>query len=147
MRRPVREVIVTAFGVRRTVARTPSSLRSKTQAGSLNGCAVSVAFIGSPFAGMAMSVPRRRAGYARPMSDLPGENPITEAAEEEVDHDPGFKEGDEVWVEDANGRRHPGVFVGMNEAAGWFGGGPSAYIVHPEGHQAADVSLARVMRR
>jgi hypothetical protein len=81
------------------------------------------------------------------MSELPGENPITEAAEREVDNEPAFKEGDEVWVEDANGKRHSGVFVGMNEAAGWFGGGPSAYVVHPEGHQAEVVSLARVMRR
>jgi hypothetical protein len=81
------------------------------------------------------------------MSDLPGENPITEAAEREVNEEPTFKEGDEVWVEDAGGKRHSGVFVGMNEAAGWFGGGPSAYIVHPEGHQAEVVSLARVMRR
>jgi hypothetical protein len=81
------------------------------------------------------------------MSDLPGENPITEAAEREVDDEPAFKEGDEVWVEDVNGKRHSGVFVGMNEAAGWFGGGPSAYVVHPEGHQAEVVSLARVMRK
>ena len=44
----------------------------------------------------------------------------------------GFEEGDEVWVEDGDGRRHPGVFVGDNESAGWFGGGPSAYVVHPE---------------
>ena len=44
----------------------------------------------------------------------------------------GFKEGDKVWVEDADGNRHSGVFVGMNEAAGWFGGGPSAYVAHPE---------------
>src|SRR6201994_2527827 len=102
MRRPVREVIVARLGVRRTVARTPSSLRSKTQAGSLNGCAVSVAFIGSPLTGMAMSVPRPWAGYARVMNDLPGENPITEATEREVNNEPAFKEGDEVWVEDAN---------------------------------------------
>ena len=33
----------------------------------------------------------------------------------------GFKEGQPVWVEDGDGRRHPGVFVGDNEAAGWFG--------------------------
>src|ERR1700742_3630373 len=103
MRRPVREVIVARFGVRRTVARTPSSLRSKTQAGSLNGCAVSDAFIGSPLTAIAGSVPRRRAGYARVMSDLPGENPETEAAEREVDNEPAFKEGEEVWVQDDNG--------------------------------------------
>ena len=71
----------------------------------------------------------------------------TEAAEAEVNAEPAFKEGDEVWVEDANGNRHPGVFVGMNEAAGWFGGGPSAYVVHPEGHQAEVVSLFRITAR
>ena len=71
----------------------------------------------------------------------------TEEAEEEVNADPGYKEGDEVWVEDAEGRRHAGVFVGMNEASGWFGGGPSAYVVHPEAHQAEVVSLARITRR
>ena len=65
----------------------------------------------------------------------------------EVNAEPGFKEGDEVWVEDANGKRHPGVFVGMNEAAGWFGGGPSAYVVHPEAHQAEVVSLARIIQK
>jgi hypothetical protein len=82
-------------------------------------------------------------GYARGMSDET--NPELEAAEREVNAEPAFKEGEEVWVEDANGTRHPGVFVGMNEAAGWFGGGPSAYVVHPEAHQAEVVSLARII--
>jgi hypothetical protein len=59
----------------------------------------------------------------------------------------GFKEGDPVWVEDGEGRRHPGVFVGDNEASGWFGGGPSAYVAHPEGHQAEVVSVFRITRR
>ncbi len=59
----------------------------------------------------------------------------------------GFKEGDKVWVEDADGKRHPGIFVGNNEAAGWFGGGPSAYVVHPEAHQAEVVSLFRIVPR
>jgi hypothetical protein len=72
-------------------------------------------------------------------------NPELEAAEREVNAEPAFKEGEEVWVEDANGKRHPGVFVGMNEAAGWFGGGPSAYVVHPEAHQAEVVSMARII--
>ena len=71
----------------------------------------------------------------------------TEAAEAEVDAGPAFKEGDKVWVEDENGKRHPGVFVGMNEAAGWFGGGPSAYVVHPEAHQAEVVALFRITER
>ena len=41
----------------------------------------------------------------------------------------------------------PGVFVGMNEAAGWFGGGASAYVAHPEAHQAEVVSIFRITRR
>jgi hypothetical protein len=61
--------------------------------------------------------------------------------------EPSFKEGDEVWVQDADGNRHPGVFVGMNEAAGWFGGGPSAYVIHPDGQQAEVVSVFRITRR
>ena len=51
------------------------------------------------------------------------------------------------WVEDGEGRRHPGVFVGDNESAGWFGGGPSAYVVHPEAHQAEVVSIFRITPR
>ena len=82
-----------------------------------------------------------------PMGDMREDPRETEAAEAEVNADPGYKEGDEVWVEDADGRRHPGVFVGMNEASGWFGGGPSAYVVHPQGQQAEVVSLARIVRR
>ena len=57
------------------------------------------------------------------MADMREDPAETEAAEAEVNAEPGFKEGDEVWVQDADGNRHPGVFVGMNEAAGWFGGG------------------------
>jgi hypothetical protein len=84
------------------------------------------------------------------VSDGPSasEDPIeTAEAEAEVDADPGFKEGDEVWVQDADGNRHRGVFVGMNEASGWFGGGPSAYVVHAEGHQAEVVSIFRITPR
>jgi hypothetical protein len=84
-------------------------------------------------------------GYARGMSDET--NPELEAAEREVNAEPAFKEGEEVWVQDDSGNRHSGVFVGMNEAAGWFGGGPSAYVVHPEAHQAEVVSLARIIEK
>jgi hypothetical protein len=82
-----------------------------------------------------------------PMADMQEDPRETEEAEAEVNADPGFKEGDEVWVEDTDGHRHPGVFVGMNEASGWFGGGPSAYVVHPEGHQAEVVSIYRLTPR
>jgi hypothetical protein len=82
-----------------------------------------------------------------PMADMQDDPRETEEAEEEANADPGFKEGDEVWVEDADGRRHPGVFVGMNEASGWFGGGPSAYVIHADGHQAEVVSTFRITPR
>jgi hypothetical protein len=59
----------------------------------------------------------------------------------------GFKEGDKVWVEDGDGKHHPGVYVGDNEASGWFGGGPSAYVAHPEAHQAEVVSIFRITPR
>lgn len=82
-----------------------------------------------------------------PMADMQEDPRETEEAEAEVDADPGFKEGDKVWVEDADGHRHQGVFVGMNEASGWFGGGPSAYVVHAEGNQAEVVAIYRITPR
>ena len=42
-----------------------------------------------------------------------------------------FKEGQPVWVEDGDGKQHPGVFVGENQNASWFGGGPSAWSSTP----------------
>ncbi len=65
--------------------------------------------------------------------------------EDAIEH--GFKEGDLVWVEDGDGKHHPGVFVGDNEASGWFGGGPSAYVAHPEAHNAEVVSIFRITPR
>lgn len=59
----------------------------------------------------------------------------------------GFREGQPVWVEDADGNHHPGIFVGDNESAGWFGGGPSAYVAHPEGKSAEVVSVYRITPR
>jgi hypothetical protein len=70
---------------------------------------------------------------------------VSDPSDNPIEH--GFKEGDPVWVEDGEGRHHPGVFVGDNEASGWFGGGPSAYVAHPEGHQAEAVSVFRITPR
>lgn len=63
----------------------------------------------------------------------------------EIEH--GFKEGDKVWVEDGDGKHHPGIFVADNESSGWFGGGPSAYVVHPEAKRAEVVSTFRITPR
>src|SRR5258708_7887638 len=72
--------------------------------------------------------------------DRLGLRPMSEASH-------GFKEGDKVWVEDGNGKHHPGIFVADNESSGWFGGGPSAYVVHPEAKQAEVVSTFRITPR
>jgi hypothetical protein len=36
----------------------------------------------------------------------------------------GFKEGQAVWVEEGDGKQHPGVFLGEAERASWRGGAP-----------------------
>jgi hypothetical protein len=69
----------------------------------------------------------------------------SDQSESPIEH--GFKEGDPVWVEDGDGRRHPGIFVGDNEGSGWFGGGPSAYVAHPETREAEVVSIVRITPR
>jgi len=84
----------------------------------------------------------RRSPAAHPISPIP---PRLPAMGEATEH--GFKEGDKVWVQDGGGKSHPGVFVGDNEAAGWFGGGPSAYVAHPDAHQAEVVSVFRITPR
>ena len=58
----------------------------------------------------------------------------------------GYEEGQAVWVEDGDGKQHPGVFAGENESA-WLGGGPSANIVNVETHQTEVVSIFRVTPR
>jgi hypothetical protein len=75
----------------------------------------------------------------------PGTSDYAADMADEIEH--GFEEGDKVWVEDGDGKHHPGIFVGNNEASGWFGGGPSAYVVHPEAHNAEVVSVFRITPR
>jgi hypothetical protein len=59
----------------------------------------------------------------------------------------GSEKGTPSGSRTATGKHHPGIFVGDNEAAGWFGGGPSAYVAHPEAHQAEVVSIFRITPR
>jgi hypothetical protein len=60
---------------------------------------------------------------------------------------PEFKEGQAVWVEGGDGNQHPGVFVGENQNASWFGGGPSALVLHPEADRPEVVSIFRITPR
>jgi hypothetical protein len=59
----------------------------------------------------------------------------------------GFTEGQAVWVEDGEGKRRPAIFVGENQSASWFGGGPSAYVVHPETDRREVVPIFRITPR
>src|SRR4051794_11006020 len=86
--------------------------------------------------------PREQA--ARTSALVPA-NRLRTMSDDAIEH--GFREGDKVWVQDGDGKRHPGIFVGDNEASGWFGGGPSAYVAHPEAHQAEVVSVFRITPR
>jgi hypothetical protein len=59
----------------------------------------------------------------------------------------GFEAGQAVWIEEEDGSRRPGVFVGENEQASWFGGNPTAYVAHPETKQAEVVPIFRIVPR
>lgn len=59
----------------------------------------------------------------------------------------GFKRGDKVWVEDAEGQRRPGVFVGDKERFNWARSGPSAHVVYPETKQVGVVPVFRITPR
>jgi hypothetical protein len=64
-----------------------------------------------------------------------------------VDEPTGFKRGDKVWVEDGEGQRRSGVFVGDKERASWSRGGPSAHVVYLETKRAGVVPVFRITPR
>ena len=57
-----------------------------------------------------------------------------------------LREGQKVWVEQADGSQRPGIFVGEAQAT-WFGGSPGAYVVYPETRAGEEVPIIRVMPR
>jgi hypothetical protein len=59
----------------------------------------------------------------------------------------GFKEGQAVWVEEGDGKQHPGMFLGEAERASWLGGAPCARVVDPETDQEEVVQIFRITRR
>ncbi|MFN8160632.1 MAG: hypothetical protein U0R52_06265 [Solirubrobacterales bacterium] len=61
--------------------------------------------------------------------------------------EPGFKEGDPVWVMQADGSARAGVFVGEVETSAWFGGPPRIYVVFPESESGEAVEFDRVTHR
>jgi hypothetical protein len=59
----------------------------------------------------------------------------------------GFTEGQAVWVEDGEGKQHPGIFVGEAESASWLGGAPCARVVDPETDQEEVAQIFRITPR
>ena len=57
-----------------------------------------------------------------------------------------FREGEPVWVEQADGSQRAAIFVGEAEMS-WFGGGPGAYVVYPDTRSGEEVALMRIIAR
>ena len=57
-----------------------------------------------------------------------------------------FQEGDEVWVEQADGSQRAAIYVGEAEAS-WFGGGPGVYVMYPDTRSGEEVAAMRVVPR
>jgi len=59
----------------------------------------------------------------------------------------GFQEGQPIWVEQPDGSRRPGSFVGDAQTQSWFGGQSGAYVVYADTHSGEEVSLIRITPR
>jgi hypothetical protein len=57
-----------------------------------------------------------------------------------------FQEGQHIWIEQADGSRRAGIFVG-DAPQSWFGGGPGAYVVYPDAERGEEVSIMRIVAR
>ena len=57
-----------------------------------------------------------------------------------------YKEGQKVWIEQADGTQRAGIYVGEAEAS-WFGGGPGAYVVYPDTRSGEEVEAMRIIAR
>ena len=57
-----------------------------------------------------------------------------------------LREGQKIWVEQADGSQRAGIFVGEAEQT-WFGGGPAAYVVYPDTRSGEEVAVMRIVPR
>ncbi len=57
-----------------------------------------------------------------------------------------LREGQKVWVEQADGSQRAAIFVGEAEAS-WFGGAPGVYVVYPDTKAGEEVAMVRVIPR
>ena len=57
-----------------------------------------------------------------------------------------LREGDKIWVEQADGSQRAGIFVG-EAAQSWFGGVPGAYVAYPDTRSGEEVAISRIFAR
>ena len=57
-----------------------------------------------------------------------------------------LREGQKIWVEQADGSQRPGIFVGEAEGS-WFGGSPGAYVAYPDTRSGEEVAIMRIVPR
>jgi hypothetical protein len=56
------------------------------------------------------------------------------------------REGQKIWVEQSDGTRRAGIFVG-DAPQSWFGGIPGAYVVYPDSRAGEEVAISRILPR
>jgi hypothetical protein len=57
-----------------------------------------------------------------------------------------LREGQKIWVEQADGSQRAGIFVGEAQQT-WFGGTPGAYVVYPDTQVGEEVAIMRIVPR
>jgi hypothetical protein len=57
-----------------------------------------------------------------------------------------LRQGQKVWVEQADGSQREGVFVG-EAAMSWLGGAAGAYVAYPDSGSGEEVALSRIIPR
>ena len=57
-----------------------------------------------------------------------------------------LREGQPIWIEQADGSQRAGIFVGEAEQS-WFGGMPGAYVVYPDTRSGEEVAITRIVPR
>ncbi len=57
-----------------------------------------------------------------------------------------LREGQKIWIEQADGSQRAGIFVGEAPDT-WFGGSPGAYVVYPDTRSGEEVAILRIVPR
>jgi hypothetical protein len=58
-----------------------------------------------------------------------------------------FREGQPVWVIQADGSQRAGEYVGGAETSAWFGGAPTVFVAYPDTKSGEAVEVDRVIPR